>query len=392
MTLNKLTGALLMAVASSTAIAADINFSGYGTIRGGMAFDEDAQTTNFGYDETLDFKNESKFAIQAITQLNKKWSATIVMHADGAEDFDIEARWAYLNYQYTPETTVTLGRFALPYFRHSDTQDIGYSHNYSRMPTSIYDGQEFDLIEGIRITHATYIGDADLTLKASYGSFDGSADTSLGDVDTEITNIIQFSAEYSYEWFSFYAGVLSADVTLDINDQIDQQLMFTLPGYVVSNNTVYNPTNAAVYDMKEIYVEEDSTVYMTAGFTAEHENWLFNIEYAAYDVDDTFFEEKKAFYASISYNFEQLTVSIVHEDASYSFDYDHANSADPYVNGFAQAVTNAFFKPSEYDAQGIHLRYDAMPGVAYKFEYTHSSGDFSGDSSGIATFGIDFVF
>ena len=105
---------LMAAILSSQVQASDINFSGYGSIRGGLLVNDDITPQYFGYDDKVDFKNESLFALQAKAHLNDKWNATIVLQARGEEDFKVEARWAYLNYQLSPETTLTFGRFALP--------------------------------------------------------------------------------------------------------------------------------------------------------------------------------------------------------------------------------------------------------------------------------------
>ena len=133
-----LASSLMAAILSSSVQASNIDFSGYGSIRGGLLTNDDITPQYFGYDDKVDFKNESLFALQAKASLNEKWNATIVLQARGEDDFDLEARWAYLSYQYSPDTTISVGRFALPYFRNSDTQDVGYSHNYSRLTTSIY--------------------------------------------------------------------------------------------------------------------------------------------------------------------------------------------------------------------------------------------------------------
>ncbi|NTS78364.1 porin [Catenovulum sp. SM1970] len=389
----KTTMLCILMLFSLKVFATDINFSGYGSIRGGIETDDDSASPSFGYDDNVDFKNESLFAIQAKANLNDFWSATLVMRAAGDEDYDIEARWAYLNYQIQPETVITFGRFALPYFRHSDTQDIGYSHNYTRMPISIYAGQEFDIIEGIRVAHSTFLGDGDLTLKGSLGAFDGEVAVLGQQRDIDINNIIQFSAEYSYEWFSAYAGVVSAETTLDINSALGQQLIYTLTGYRVDGDQVFSPvTNSYVYNMQDAYVDEDDSLYYSAGITAEYESWIFNLEYAAYDIDDSLFEENEAYYAAVSYNFGDITLSFVHEDVSYSFDYEHANSTDPNVNAFLIGSTDALFKDDEYDAQGIHLRYEAHLGIAYKLEYTQTNHDLSGDDNSVVVAGIDFVF
>lgn len=383
-----LASSLIAAILSSQAQASDINFSGYGSIRGGLLVNDDITPQYFGYDDKVDFKNESLFALQAKATLNEKWNATIVLQARGEEDFDLEARWAYLSYQYSPDTTISFGRFALPYFRNSDTQDIGYSHNYSRMPTAIYLGEEYDIIEGVRIMHTTLVGDGDLTFKGSFGSFSGE----VSNTGFELDNILQASVDYTYEWFSVFAGVLTADASFDNKASFDGGLMQSLPGYTVANGVAFNPSNVAVYNMKDLYADEDSALYWTTGFTIDYENWLFNAEYAAYEIDDSFIEETQVMYVSLGYRFDKAVVSFVHQDFDFNYGYEQANSTDPYINAFVVGTTDSLFKPDAYDAQGIHLRYDLDQGVALKLEYTVINNDLADESASLVTFGVDFIY
>lgn len=386
-----LASSLLAAIISSHAQASDIDFSGYGSIRGGLLVNDDITPQYFGYDDKVDFKNESLFALQAKATLNDKWNATIVLQARGEEDFDLEARWAYLSYQYSPDTTISVGRFALPYFRNSDTQDVGYSHNYSRLPTAIYLGEEYDIIEGVRIMHTALVGDGDITLKGSFGSFSGET----GGNDFELDNILQASVEYTYEWFSVFAGVLSAKASLPTLDSlIDNGLTGTLGGfgYQVNDGMVFDPAGTNVYNMDNLYANEESTLYWSTGFTIDYENWLFNAEYAAYDIDNSFVEETKVMYVALGYRFDKAVVSFVHEDFEVDSDYDKASSSDANVNAFIVGFTDSLFANDSYDAQGIHLRYDLDQGVALKLEYTVINNDLADDSASLVTFGVDFIY
>ena len=240
--------------------------------------------------------------------------------------------------------------------------------------------------------HSTFIGDGDITIKGSYGSFSGSTITGLGEVYSDANNIMQLSLEYSYDWFSIYFGALNAELDLDINNQLDAALMNSLPGYTVNEGTVYTPGNLAVYDMSATYVEEDSATYLSTGFTIDYQQWLFNAEYATYKIDDSFSEQNKSMYVSLGYRFDKTVVTLVHEDVSYKFEYENVFSSDPYVNAFLTATNNTFLKPNEYDAQGIHIRYDASEGIAYKFEYTYATDKVEGEGASVVTFGIDYVF
>ena len=229
------------------------------------------------------------------------------------------------------------------------------------------------------------------SLKGSFGSFSGQ----VNDVDFDLDNIIQASAEYTYEWFSIFAGILSAEASFDTKASLNAGLEATLPGYTVTDGIVFTPSAlgaTAVYNMEDLYADEDSTLYWTTGITIDHNNWLVNAEYAAYDIDDSFIEETQVMYFSVGYRFDKAVVSFVHQDFDYSFDYEQANSIDPYVNAFVKGTTDSLLKDNSYDAQGIHLRYDADQGVAYKFEYTRINNDLSNKSADLVTFGVDFVY
>ena len=375
---------------SENSNAVEVNFSGYGSIRAGTLVNDDITPARYGYEDEIEFKNESLFALQTNATVNDKWNATLVLQARGNEDFDVEARWAYLSYQYSAETSFSFGRFALPYFWNSDTQDIGYSHNYSRLPKSIYLGEEYDVIEGVRVIHATYIGDGDLTLKGSFGSFSGE----VSEIDFELDTIIQASAQYTYdEWFSVFAGVLSADATFKNQERLDGLIAGSLPGYTITNGVLSNPANASVYNMEDFYAVEDSTLYWTVGFSVEQGQWLLGAEYVSYEIDDSFSEETQAFYVSLGYRIsERLVATAVYHELDQSFDYEQAKSSDPLVNAVIRGVTDGIYSDDAFDTKGIHFRYDADQGIAYKFEFSQITNELADDSANLVTLGIDFVF
>lgn len=236
--------------------------------------------------------------------------------------------------------------------------------------------------------HSTFVGDGDITFKGSYGSFSGE----VNDVGFELDNILQGSVEYTYEWFSVFAGVLTADASFDTKTSLDTGLMQALPDYTVTNGTAFNPNDVAVYNMKDLYADEDSALYWSTGFTIDYENWLFNAEYAAYNIDDSFIEETQVMYAALGYRFDKAVVSFVYQDFDFSYDYEQANSADPFINAFVVGATDSFFKPDSYDAQGLHLRYDLDQGVAVKLEFSVINNDLADESASLVTFGVDFIY
>ena len=109
--------ALPLAIFSGHAFA-DINFNGFASIRA-TAADSDGGTSPFETlkgDGDISFKDESLFAIQASADLGEGLTATVQLMAEGINEFDVEARWAYLTYEINDTHRVSAGRVANPIF------------------------------------------------------------------------------------------------------------------------------------------------------------------------------------------------------------------------------------------------------------------------------------
>ena len=104
---------------------ADITFNGFASIRA-TAADSDGGSSPFSTlkgDGDISFKDESLFALQARSDLGDGLSATIQLMAEGKNEFDVEAKWAYLTYQINDTHQISVGRFANPIFFQSEYEN-----------------------------------------------------------------------------------------------------------------------------------------------------------------------------------------------------------------------------------------------------------------------------
>lgn len=379
--------------------AADVEMSGYGSFRAGKLLDDNFTHVFFNFDDEIDYKSESLFALQASTQINQDWSAAIVLKASGKDDFDLEARWAYLQYQATPQLALTFGRFAMPYFRNSDTEDIGYSHNYSRLPTAVYDKRDFAIIEGVRLTYNTFLGDADMSIKASIGSWDGDVQTEFfGAVPSAMEDVYQLSATYTWEWLTLFAGGFAGTWTSNIEPIIDTVLLNTLTSigsshYTVVGGYIQDGNAVPVHNLDPLYPKQDSYIFFSAGVGIEYENYLFDFEYARSGVKNSIVDIDNQYFASAGYRLDDWVISFVHQRRDNDLSGDQSRgSTDPLVTNIINNIVESFDKSFRFRANGLHLRYDASDGVAYKFEYTDIYSDSADDNVGLVTLGVDFVF
>ena len=128
------TAILLATAVTSQASAADIQMNGFGSVRFGQMVDVDGvnpMLPDLYNDDDLTFKDESLFGIQFSSDLGDGLSATVQLTAEGSNDFDVEAHWAYISYQINENHTVNAGRLATPLFNQSEYELVGFAHNLS---------------------------------------------------------------------------------------------------------------------------------------------------------------------------------------------------------------------------------------------------------------------
>lgn len=94
---------------------ADLTINGFASIKAGMTLDSDS--TLYGYTDELDFKNESLFAVQVMSDLGEKLSVTAQLMGRGREDFNAEFEWAFLSYQLTDNMQINAGTFTYTFLQ-----------------------------------------------------------------------------------------------------------------------------------------------------------------------------------------------------------------------------------------------------------------------------------
>ena len=110
---------------ASTLAHAEVNFNGFANIVAGQASSGDSQ---WGYDDDIDFKQDSLFALQASSDLGEGLSVTAQIIARGQDDWDAEFEWAYLAYNFNDDTRILAGRQRAPLYLFSDYLDVSYAY------------------------------------------------------------------------------------------------------------------------------------------------------------------------------------------------------------------------------------------------------------------------
>ncbi len=364
---------------------ADLTINGFASIKAGMTLNSD--DTLYGYDDDLDFRNESLFAVQLSSDLGDKLSVTAQLMGRGAEDFDVGFEWAFLSYQLTDEWRLNAGRLRTPFYKYSDYRDVGYAYDWLRVPQSVY-GLGFDNLEGVSLYQTSQLGQFESNLQFIAGAYDGDAVVSGNTVDAEIKSVLGVAWELSRDWYSLRAAYLTGKVTIDAGSA---QLQ---PG--VSFADFFSGLNGAGLSslVADIDINDERAAFLGFGFTADKNDWLVVAEYTKVTVDDSFIADQNSFYVSIGHRFDTVTPFI-----SYEREDNKAKEQiyTPYLASLPAQLALPVVGIVQSQARDAYtynlgLRYDFHPSAALKIQYSSEDNKIVDVRQDVLAFGVDLVF
>jgi hypothetical protein len=375
---------------ASESFASDLNVNGFASLRGGQMIDVDGVNPNIPNlynDDNFNFKDESLFGLQVSSDLGEGLSATIQFVAQGINDFNVEARWAYLAYEINDNHTVKVGRMANPLFYQSEYELVGYTHNFARLPKSVYYGFDFSTIEGASIDSNYFLGDYFLTTKFIYGNWEGDIDVNGQDIASELTTALGVNASINKDWLTVFGGALTAEFATDTDRDVIAPL--------VAGGVAFSGAEQGDIDNFFSAIGQDGKdgVYFYAGFKADYNDWLVDYEMAQYEIKDSSDAKNKSWFLALGHRFNDYTVTVVHEDFSQNVDY---SPLDLVENPILQATGRAVFDSlgeRNMTINSLNVRWDFHSSAALKADYFVGSDDRAtvGDFSGFSV-GVDFIF
>ena len=365
------------AVLASSYASAEVRINGFASIVGGKSLDSDS--TLYGYDDDISFKNESKFALQLSADLHEKLTATAQIIARGEDDFDATFEWAYVTYEYSDELQFSAGKMRVPFYKYSDFLDVGYAYRWVRPPKSVY-GIPFSTYEGVSVVYSSQLGDWDSTLQGFYGAFDGDIDVFGTELPAELNNLGGINWSLSYDWFSARAAYIVADTSISSEDSGLIGLVS-----VLSDSGLTNTAN-------DLITEEDKTSFVGVGFSVDYENFLFDAEYTQFEVEDSILPEQSQYYASVGYRIDSVIVHFTYEDNDDKHDSSRFNTIEsiPTLNSAVNGALEGLRAQS--NVYTIGARYDFHPSAAFKIDFSRFEDDITDTETDVVAVGVDLVF
>jgi hypothetical protein len=341
------------------------------------------------------FKDESLFALQGRADLGDGFSSTVQLMAEGQNDFNMEAKWAYLSYELSDTHRLSAGRFANPIFYQSEYELVGFAHNYMRLPKAVYTGFPFSTVEGISLDSSYYIGDYTLATKVLYGNWNGDIFLSATNQDETLglENIISLKAVLMGDGWTVSAGTFIAEMD---GGSVDTNAVFGAAAPGIAGAQALGATTQEINAFKDaIKWDGKDGIYSFMGFNYDKNSFIVDFEYVNYGVKDSTDGFNSNWYLGLGYRVSDQMAVIVHteEFTQDSEDTDFLNGVtNPVLNATGKAILEALaFR--EFSGSGIQVRYDFHPSAAFKIDYfvgedtRPTVGDYQ-----FFSLGIDLVF
>lgn len=357
-----------LAFLANTVSAQDIDVSGFASFRAGQIFDtegENPQLPNLYNNDEINFKDESLVGLQLSKNFTDKIDFTLQFTTYGRKDWDIETSWAYLSYKITPNHIFNMGRFVNPIFNNSETQSIGYSHNWSRLPKSVYRGQAFDIVDGIKLNSFFEIAGLSLETKLVYARWDGDVyiPAAQRSFESSLKNLIVASGNLSGDWWKLFGGVVLSEM--------DNQALDSTYIAGIANKLGANAVGATADERQEfddaVSMTKDAN-YLFAGFGVDYQDWLVDYEHTEYQVINSVGSHNYGWYFSLGRRFNDLTVSLSRESFKQEADHRFAEAiSNPILKKMAIGISDAF-AVTDQDTNVLSVRYDVRESAALKFD------------------------
>jgi hypothetical protein len=363
--------AISLAIASA-ATQAEVRINGFANLIGGITSSE---TALYGYDDDINFSNESVFAVQISGDINDKMTATGQLVARGVEDYSAGFEWAYITYAANDNLSISAGRLRLPLFIYSSSLDVSYSYNWIAAPKSVYN-VPFNNLDGVRFDYSNYVDDFEYNLQLAFGSYENDNEVYSNQGD----NTLLLSAEGSYDIVKMRVVYGRTESTLNAYglESTFNQLQQVLP--------------PALYD--NLDHKEDTGEFMGLGIEVNAASWFLTSEVTTIDIEDSYLRKDYAYYVTGGLRFGKLTTSLTYEAKESDDDFKFLGSIGQLpaeLQPSLLGVQTVFDDDSEAITLGV--RYDFDTNVAFKFEATDYTDNLNGAKDAeLIRFAVNYIF
>lgn len=297
--------AVLPMLFTSTAGAADINFSGFTTISAGTTTASDESYAD--YTNELDFNQGSLFALQVSSQLDDGLSVTAQLIARGKDDWEPAFEWAFLAYEINDNLRFLVGRQRAPFFYYSDYLDVSYAYHWIAPPLGVY-SLPFDSFDGVSAIYNIQFGEVDNSFHFILGRNTDTITRENGlKVKPEFNNMLGLAWTLNKDWLTLRAAYFQTKMTLNI-----PELKGLVQGW---NNAGYNDI------ANNMIAKKDKVNFSELGFQIDYNDFFVVGEYTYLDLNNTGGAVEDSYYISVGKRFDTVMVHFTYGQDENKMDY-----------------------------------------------------------------------
>lgn len=355
---------------------AEVRISGFGQVVAGTTTGDGDTFPGTAYDDDLDFKENSLFAVQVSADLNERVSATGQIVARGNDDFDADFAWAYIGIKLSDELNLTVGRQRTAFFRYSDFLDVGYAYPWMSPQRSVYN-LGFDNADGVSLGWNRSFGSWFSQAKLFFGEFDDSLNSTT---TAQLKDFSGVSWDVNYNgWLSLRAAYFQADLSLQTSAL--NPLLDALNQFGLSNTAGLISAN------------EDAARFKNVGFEIDRSNWLLVGEWTETRAKNSILPINDNYYVSAGYRFGSV-MPYANWGKRNADGVSAILGSLPAQHPLFPLVAGAVAAQALDDTYaGLGLRWDFSSKVALKADYTRYRSDISSRTdANLLTAGIVFTF
>lgn len=166
-------GLLTAATIAATVNTGDVTWHFHGFASAG--YSQSNSDAAYGIPGHGSVKNAANFSalslvgLQAEADFAKQWAAVMQLVANGEDrnghsEFRPEVEWAFLRFSPNQDWQLRAGRFRMPTFMFSATQEVGYSYPWVTLPNEVYRLVPFSNINGVETIYRHQFSGSSWTL------------------------------------------------------------------------------------------------------------------------------------------------------------------------------------------------------------------------------------
>lgn len=340
-----------------------LEFSGFARVVVGKLDEKNAKYS--GYDDDIDFKQQTLLGLQASYQFSPNLSFTSQFIAQTGDEKESRIEWLYLTYSPTDNLQFKLGRQRTPFFNYSDTIDVGFAYPWINLPQQVYTSYFFSYFDGILATYDIVNKNFTTSLEAYWGKFNDDIFIASQNVEADVDDFHGIVGRVNYNNWIFRTSFHQGSANVSLPELSNFQTILSQQGFIESADSLKSDGKASFYQVSINY---------------ENINYFFRSEFTKVNADFLIVPDMESAFISIGYNFHDYVayLSFAKTDHQYG---EPANDIPvgvaPQLDILAQGYQAAFNSLADDSSKSISIgtRWDYKTNLAFKAEITRILGE-----------------